>query len=512
MEYPMTLETPNIVAIAQIFRDEYNVQLALEPVIAEKMEELVNVRIAGGDELPDIITYGFSQERLVELYNNGIIIRLNDLIAENAPDVQQKMIKDNPYMTMLNSDSDGNVLKVPSYQGNIQHQLQTIDINYTWLKELGLELPETTDALFEALKAFRDNDANGNGVKDEVLFPYYESMNTALSGAFGVAKMGGASNSWWVDGDGKVYNTMLTDKARAYVEFVAKMYAEGLIDPEFLNASGETRNERLYNDKVAGTSGNWWMGAVNTLTMQGQGKEIEYVPLGPLTGPNGDKNVVLANLGGSGGSVITKDCEHPELAMKIFNYGYTQDGYDMYYYGRTATVPNEYYDISDEIPEGLPLKESYYVYTEYGSEQLSGELGIDLWNKLGYNLNILPYYNRLSDARIAMECEITGMPDWCDIMNHWQYYYEKLTDVTNSSGTPDLVFASPTNEQISAFADYNDLMLFIDESIQNFMIGAVSMDKWDDFVAQCEAMDIAGAAAIMQARYDSADAMLAKFS
>ena len=512
LTYPMSMETPNIAAIAEIFLEKYNAELSIEPVLADKMDELVNTRLAGGDTLPDIITYGFSQARLVELYNTGIIIGLNDLVKEYAPDIQQKMVDSNPYMTMLNANADGVILRIPSYQGNIQHQLQIVDINYTWLKELGLELPKTTDEFYEALKAFRDNDMNGDGSANEVLFPYYDSLNTALSGAFGVAKMSNANNSWWVDEEGKVYHTMLTPEAKDYVAYVNKLYSEGLLDMEFLNAPAESRNERLYNKKVAGTSGNWWMGAINTLAMAGNGIEYEYVPLGPLTGPDGDCSVVLANLGGVDGSVITKDCAAPEVAMQIMNYGYTQDGYDMYYYGRTAEVENEYYDISTEIPEGLPMDEAYYVYSEYGAEQLAGEIGIDLWNKLGYNLRILPYYNRMSNARVALECEVTGVPAWCDIMNKWGYYYEALTDVTENTGVEDVIFASPTDEQITAYEAYTDLMLFIDESIQNFMTGSASLDDWDAFVAECEAMDIAGAAAIMQERYDSADAAMANFS
>ena len=513
LQYPMTMETPNIAAIAQIFLEKYNAQISIEPVIADRMEELVNTRLAGGDRLPDIISYGFSQERLVDLYKTGTIIRLNDLISEYAPEIEKKMVEENPYMTMLNADNDGNILKVPRYQGNIQHQLQTIDINYTWLKKLGLELPETTDELYEALRAFRDNDMNGDGTANEVLFPYYESLNMALSGAFGVPKMSSANGSWWVDDSGKVYHTMLTPEAREYVAFVAKMYAEGLIDAEFLNATGEARNAKLYSEKVAGTSGNWWMGAVNTLAMGGNGLEDEYVPLGTLTGPNGDCGVALINLGGSGGSVITKDCQSPETAMKLFNYGYTTDGYEMYYYGRTETFPNEYYDISYDIPEDLPMDDPYYYkYSEYGQKELSSEIGIDLWNKIGTNLEILPYYNRWSVSRVAFQCEIDGMPEYCEVMSNYKYYYEKLTEIEDVTGKNDIVFASPTDGQITAYEQYSDLMLFIDEGIQNFMTGKEPMDKWDEFVESCKNMGIDEAAAIMQERYDSADAVLAKFS
>ena len=89
---------------------------------------------------------------------------------------------------------------------------------------------------------------------------------------------------------------------------------------------------------------------------------------------------------------------------------------------------------------------------------------------------------------------------------------QALTEIENVTGKNDIVFASPTDGQITAYEQYSDLMLFIDEGIQNFMTGKEPMDKWDEFVESCKNMGIDEAAAIMQERYDSADAVLAKFS
>ena len=42
-------------------------------------------------------------------------------------------------------------------------------INKAWLDQLGLEVPTTTEELYEVLCAFRDNDMNGNGdTTDEI--------------------------------------------------------------------------------------------------------------------------------------------------------------------------------------------------------------------------------------------------------------------------------------------------------------------------------------------------------
>jgi len=40
-------------------------------------------------------------------------------------------------------------------------------INVSWLQQLGLQIPKTTDDLIKVLKDFRENDPNSNGRKDE---------------------------------------------------------------------------------------------------------------------------------------------------------------------------------------------------------------------------------------------------------------------------------------------------------------------------------------------------------
>lgn len=45
---------------------------------------------------------------------------------------------------------------------------QILWINYEWLEKLNLPMPKTTDDLEAVLTAFKENDPNGNGIKDEI--------------------------------------------------------------------------------------------------------------------------------------------------------------------------------------------------------------------------------------------------------------------------------------------------------------------------------------------------------
>ena len=60
-------------------------------------------------------------------------------------------------------------------------------INTKWLETLGMEIPTTVEEFKEVLIAFRDEDPNGNGEKDEIPLGIREPSSVyALGGAWGL--------------------------------------------------------------------------------------------------------------------------------------------------------------------------------------------------------------------------------------------------------------------------------------------------------------------------------------
>src|SRR5699024_2513977 len=64
---------------------------------------------------------------------------------------------------------DGHIYCLPVYneQTSNEHSLRAY-INQTWLDNLNLEMPTTTEELETVLQAFVSQDPNGNGQKDEI--------------------------------------------------------------------------------------------------------------------------------------------------------------------------------------------------------------------------------------------------------------------------------------------------------------------------------------------------------
>src|SRR4029453_4320984 len=98
----------------------------------------------------------------------GVFLPLNGLIDQYAPNIKAAMEKE-PLLKALNTAPDGNIYGLVAYSQCFHCSYPNkMWVNTKWLKQLGLEMPKTTAEFKAMLKAFKENDPNGNGVHDEV--------------------------------------------------------------------------------------------------------------------------------------------------------------------------------------------------------------------------------------------------------------------------------------------------------------------------------------------------------
>ena len=57
-------------------------------------------------------------------------------------------------------------------------------IRQDWLEKLNLPMPQTLDEFYNALVAFRENDMNENGLKDERMVIQLDTCNSSWGGFF----------------------------------------------------------------------------------------------------------------------------------------------------------------------------------------------------------------------------------------------------------------------------------------------------------------------------------------
>ena len=503
IRFPQNMERPNYQKIGKIALEQFNIELQTETAISTEIMSTLNARLASGESMPDIFDVGFTIQRAVELYEQGRILGLSQLIKDYAPEIERRMITENPSLAIAHSTSDGEILRIPSVEESIQHEIYVMHIRYDWLRELGLDVPTTPDEFLDTLIAFRENDMNGDGRQNEIFSPgSFVTFNATLSTAFDVPKLSAANESWWVDEDGKIYNTMVSDNAKDFVEFVQKMGEAGVLDVEYTNTTADAINQKRYNNLVSGITGAWWDSVVLDVQIAEKVPGAEYVPMEPLKSASGDQFILRRNNNGWDPHYLSSTCADPVGCIKLLNWCYTKEGTQILYFGETAPG-GDYYMTPTDVPEGITDIDYQLVYTEKGEKAMAEEP--ELWTKMGWNIcAFLPQYFESSVDCIALEFYTSFGTDSCGRAAEVEFNKTTLNKFINDIGRRDISFATPTAEQIEALNNYDDLWTYMEEDFTNFLLGNKSLDEWQSYVDKCYSMGLQKAIYdIFQPRYES---------
>lgn len=300
------LKEPVNVTIAATRHDDYT--KVGDTTVMKKMQEKTNVQINwldwpmsivkekiglafSGDALPDAFygSYILPNNSIVMYGAEGYFVDFKPYIENGSMPNLSKAIKKEPQILEDITAPDGKVYALPAIQLAEGKNLtsDTVLINKTWLDKVGMEMPTTTEELYEVLKAFRDaGDLNGNGKDDEIPMTFRYGDNTngfwSLMGWFGTA--GGTNRVPVVGDDGKLVFAQATEDYKDAMKYFHRLYSEKLLDPEIFTMDPSAYNAKTITETpVAGVMTIWSTHQVNKSITNGD----EYVYLPPMKPDNG---------------------------------------------------------------------------------------------------------------------------------------------------------------------------------------------------------------------------------
>lgn len=195
----------------------------------------LQLRIAS-KELPDMFTPLKGLE--ISLARDGMLAELGDYIETYAPNYYQTVSEETwANIAAMDPHGQGGIYFLPDSKDYYDYGTF---IRKDWLDKLGLQVPTTQEELVEVLRAFRDDDPNGNGMKDEVpmIGREYGRWMDYLFHMYGVSMIEGYPQFDLTDGE--LTYSGVTQNMRDAIAFAASLYEEGLLDPDtFLNSAND---------------------------------------------------------------------------------------------------------------------------------------------------------------------------------------------------------------------------------------------------------------------------------
>ena len=287
--YPAGSESqPNNRTIFKRLEEATNIHIEWTAIQSDQWGDKISLTMANPNTLTDFIfSADFSDSNLLRYADQGVIVSLEEYIDTCMPNLKTVFDKYPEYRTMC-TDTEGHIWALPWIEqlGANKTAIQTVGgmsfINTKWLNFLGLSMPTTVDEFEQVLIAFRDNAASIKseyGIDGDII-PMSCIVNDGdqdpgiLINGFGEG-YGDMDKSRHiaVTNDLKVICAATQQGYRAGLEWLHKLYAENLIDPECFTQEWSTYVSKGKAGRY-GVCFSWDVANIDNLT--------DWQPLPPL--------------------------------------------------------------------------------------------------------------------------------------------------------------------------------------------------------------------------------------
>lgn len=475
----------NDIVILQEFAEETGIHITYQNIPEADVATQLSLMLNSG-ELPDILfRLNVSSTDQARYAAEDLFVALSDY-PEYMTNLQS-WFDQFPTAEQAVTMDDGKIYAAPYILAGDAIRMGTkLWYSTDVLEKVGMEMPTTTDELYEHLKACKDLDYNENGQADEIPLTSatINEIVQSFMGSFGMTNRGNSHVNVFVDDNGELTYAYTSENFREELRYLNKLYTEGLIDQDiFTNDLAQ-----VIAKCSTGRALNFMM--VNNSPVSGT--EYEQYSLGftePLEGPNGDKIFGNYSLPASdtGQFLITYTCEEKGedaiiAAMTFMDHWYSEEGIISYFMG----VEGVTYEEDPDSPGGLALTDAVLNDPDGRNfEQVLGEY--------------VPWAGGGNPSVATNEYFKGG--------ETWPVCLEAAESLVNY--LPEEVWAPFTRfytseEATTMSSTKTDLDTYKDEWQAYFITGERSLDDdWDEYVAGTENIGLSEYMEIYQKGYEA---------
>ena len=420
--------------IANFHRENSGIDVQFEYAVVDGTEEkqLKAMMLASGDA-PDLMI--FDNFDYFQYAIDGVLTPTSQYL-ENMPNYMALVPQAARDACMIN----GELYALPgSHEEAENYGGDGIDVRKDLFDTLGLDKePQTLDEYFKMWKLVQE--------KYPDMIPFIGNNFNSFKAAYGVLAQTKAAD------DGSLYFTWASPAFKDYLTYMAKLYAEGILDKEYVNSSTANLQEKFLNNIAFSTCTGW---ATNVVTINGVFTSVPGSELAYLTFPtvSSDKPAELTKPFPSQRiNAIPASSQNGELVAKFLEYMATPEAKR----------------VQDRGIEGI----DYKLAADGSIEQTLDEQNAVGW-KIVYEWIPTP-------ASFQVRLFVKGF-DWS--------FYGNLAarERSNVIGVEDALTFLPPSEDYLNLQQQLGLKAYSDEQADKFIMGERSIDEFDAYLDELEA-------------------------
>ncbi len=462
---------------------ERGIQLEINLIPEDQYATVIQTQVAAGLDCDWIYLGSLDSKTRYSLIDRGVIVPINE-IWENYSETADEYFKNGYGKALLgNTAADGNLywlgaLTVGLYGDHYQGAITGCSIRKDWLDKLNLPMPTTTDELFDTLLAFQEQDANGNGLKDEVANVNIESFDQGFAQMHGLGTQIVCTESY---GSSTLTSPFYQEGFEEYIKFMNRLYEAGLLD------FASKKNDLAIENKLSMFSAYWAASGTDAVTQVGEGQApANYVG---ITCKSEAGNVLAPQDGifrnDSYAYAVTSQA-NKEAIGRLLDY----------------LTSDEYVILTDNGIEGWTYEVVDGKIQEFGAEAgnndailvSGGDTG--LWAKN----SIFPRFEITDRDQELVNLANNGYEDKADSN---RIVYDNLDDYKFTELNPSTMMALATVEEMNEETEIaTELDTYYKELLSKLITGEYSLDDMDTYISDMKKLGLDRLIEIKQARAD----------
>lgn len=499
-------------AMAGHLRDNYGVEMDYTIVDSSVYESTLNGYLAA-KTIPDIFYSGLLAADVVNnCIANGVFADMDEVLAYSDGTASGMLLDGGTFNFIkgMNTREDGHWYTchtaASAYTNIDMDSAETdyicefpltcfygVQIRYDWLQKLGLSVPSTTAEYKEALVRMREEDANGNGSKDERAFLCLGNPDESNSVYIGIGGWYGLTNGNFVVSidDGSIDSAILQgDQYVQFANFMNELYEANVV---YVNEGAMwNRGVEVASNMVS----SYQQYPSSTFNETTTGVESFYYPISVIQAIEGVDPTLQGQASVVGYTAYAFNAEsnynacarwmdfiHSEFVFEMLQWGVEGKAWD---WGEDGTVVK--YDLSEDDALNYRGMWTYMTWTAFPQVDTSivYHYKARMYDGIQDALDNGEPYAHQDYASFEEWNAVTAnaMMHYTDEGNNWEVYFNDLIEfgVENIDWTMAATFTtSYTANEMETIGKYEgDIKTYIDELNLGYITGQKSTDTYED--------------------------------